>query len=206
MAWAPDYTTAADLAVFMRIGDSDDNAVLARAVTAASRAVDKATGRQFGLVAAPEARVYRALWDTHVGRWSARIDDLMTTTGLEVATDPEADFTWTGEVGSAYLLREPNAVAKGIPWSALDIARTSEVFPSAPDRVIQVTARWGWTSVPVTVVEATLLQASRFAARRDSPYGITGGGDQTPAIRLMDKTDPDVTVMLRPYRRTWAVM
>lgn len=205
MTWAPDYATTDELAEFMRIGDSAEAAVLGRAVTSASRAVDKATHRQFGLVASVEARVYPACWNRYTGRWQVRIDDLMTTTGLVVATDPDEDESFSGAVGTDYVLRDRNAAAKGMAWTWLDITSASAEQPSAGEHLVEVTARWGWTEVPDTVVNATLLQASRFAARRDSPYGITGGGDQTPAIRLMDRTDPDVTVMLRPYRRTWAV-
>ena len=44
----------------MHITDTDDDVQIALAVTAASRAIDRRTNRQFGLVAAPEARYYTA--------------------------------------------------------------------------------------------------------------------------------------------------
>ena len=49
--------------------------------------------------------------------------------------------------------------------------------------------------------EATLLQASRLAARRDSPFGVAGSPDAGSEMRLLARVDPDVAVALEPYRR-----
>lgn len=183
MAWAPDYIEADDLAAFLGIGDDDDDVELQDAVSAASRAVDDCTRRQFGLVAAPEARKYQA-WYTD-GEWVLDIDDLMTTTGLllngEAVVDPD--------------LRLLNAPAKGKPWTRL-------VLPSRPTEVIHtVTARWGWTTPPAVVAPATKLQASRFFARRHAPFGVAGSPDAGSEIRLLAKADPDVVVMLHSVIR-----
>lgn len=205
MAWAPDYCTVAELAEFVRINDELDNAQLARAVTAASRAVDRATLRQFGQVTVAEPRYYPATIEHGCGRWEVATDDLFVAP-TSVDTDPAGNETWTGAAGAAFLMLERNAPAKGKPWERLQLTSAATVYPVWPDRLVRVTARWGWSAVPDTVVEATLLQASRYASRRDSPYGIAGTGEQTPGLRLQAKVDPDVESMLRPYRRTWAVM
>lgn len=204
MTWAPDYCTVAELAEFMRIGDELDNTQLQRAVTAASRAVDSATHRQFGQVAVAEARYYRATWDAGRGRWRAGIDDTFVTP-TAVDTDPLVDETWSGSAGTAFLMLERNAPTVAQPWTAVELTAAATVYPALPDRLMRVTARWGWSAVPATVVEAALLQGSRYASRRDSPYGIAGSGEQTPGLRLQAKVDPDVEAMLRPYRRIWAV-
>lgn len=61
MAWKPDYATVAQLKAFARIpvGDTIDDVEIGFAVSAASRAVDQATNRQFGVVDEPEVRYYR---------------------------------------------------------------------------------------------------------------------------------------------------
>jgi hypothetical protein len=46
-----------------------------------------------------------------------------------------------------------------------------------------------------------MLQASRFYARRDSPYGVAGSPDLGSEVRLLSKVDPDVAVSLADYVR-----
>jgi hypothetical protein len=55
--------------------------------------------------------------------------------------------------------------------------------------------------VPSAVKLATRLQASRFMARRDSPYGVAGSPDAGSEIRLLSRVDPDVAVALRGFSR-----
>lgn len=205
MTWAPDYVTTEQLAAYVKIDDTADNAELAGAITAASRAVDQYAGRQFGQVDDAEMRVYPSAWDSGLCRWFVRIDDLMVAP-TEVATDPDGDETFTGDVGTAFVLRELNAAAKSRPWTRLDLLSSAAYSPSGVDRLIAVTALWGWSAVPSTVQTATLIQASRFFKRRSAPFGIAGPtADGAPALRLLSRVDPDVEAMLRPYRRVWAV-
>jgi len=51
------------------------------------------------------------------------------------------------------------------------------------------------------VHEACLLQSSRIAARRDSPFGVAGSPETGSELRLLDRVDPDVAVTLSRYRR-----
>lgn len=200
MAWAPDYVSADELAGFLRIDDDDDDAELARAATASSRAVDRHCNRQFGLVAAPEARYYTARWSTSRCLWLVAVDDLMTETGLEVATEQHTAGTYVAVTGA--VLRPRNAAAEGRPWTEVVIPDASAVG-SLFGRFegVRVTARFGWTAVPVTVVEATLLQASRLHARRDAPFGVAGSPEAGSEMRLLARIDPDVAVTLDDYRR-----
>lgn len=210
MAWAPAYASASELASLVRIGDTADDAQLALAIETASRAIDHATGRQFGQVAAPEVRYYTARWDRRAYRWTVEVDDLMTTTGLAMAVDilDRGDYPYAVDV--SYVRERPsNAVAKGMPWTELTIVPTSPVQFSEVRDAIRVTARWGWTAVPVAVKEATLLQASRLLSRRDSPFGVAGspdaGGEARP-VRLLPRVDPDVAVAVARYRRWWGAV
>lgn len=184
MTWAPDYVAVGVLAEFVRIPDSDDDAQLAPAISAASRAIDRHCRRQFGLVAAPEARYYRPRWDSRRCTWVVDTDDLMTVTGLLV----------DGEVVASPVLLPRNAGAEGRPWMAL-------VLDGTPSSEVAVTARWGWTAVPEAVKEACMLQASRLFKRRVAPFGIAGSPGEGSEIRLLAKLDPDVVVSLEAYRR-----
>lgn len=198
MPWAPDYVTTQDLADYARIGDAVDNAQLALAITAASRAIDRHTNRQFGLVSAPEQRFYTGTYDRRRGRWVIDIDDLMTVTGLVV----------TAKAGTVDVFaKQPvNAAAEARPWIRLVVAPESAAAPNGDEDEVSVTARWGWTVVPDTIEQATLLQASRLFTRRDAPFGVAGSPDVGSEMRLLAKVDPDVAVVLGPYIRWWAAL
>lgn len=199
MAWAPDYITAEELKAYVRISDAVDDVQIALAVTAASRAVDRHTSRQFGLVAAPEARTYTKRWDRTRRRYVCDIDDLMTITGLAI-TAVQGPIT-------GYALKPGNAPANGRPWTLLVLDPTPTISPTPWVTVeddITVTARYGWTAVPDAVKQATLLQASRLLTRRQAPFGVAGSPDLGSELRLLAKVDVDVAVVLGPYIRWWS--
>jgi gp6-like head-tail connector protein len=188
VTWEPDYVTLPEVKSYLRIGDIADDAQLGVWITTASRAVDAFCHRQFGQTAAPELRRYATTWDRIEGVYYAQIDDLQTIAGLIVL---DASAT----VLTSYTLLPYNALQKGKPYERIS---TSSAGPLA------ITGSWGWTSVPVPVKSATLLQVSRFAARRDSPYGIAGSPGDGSEMRLLASLDPDVKTSLgSKYRREW---
>lgn len=200
MTWAPDYCTSAEYKAYVRIADTVDDAVIATYVTAASRAIDRATGRQFGQTAAVEERFYTPLWDRRRNRWFVEVDDFATLTDAVVEVD---DTAYTD-----YVAEPRNAVVKGRVYTRLVFGPSVAFgsFSSVLDRrdSAAVTIRWGWTAVPTTIKGAQLLQTSRFMARRDSPYGIAGSPADGSEMRLLAKVDPDVDVMLGDFkRRRW---
>lgn len=196
MAWAPDYATTTDLKAFVRITDTADDAVLAQAISAASRAIDLYCNRQFGKTDGLEARYYTGHWERRIARWIIPIDDVMAVSGFAVQT--------TSGIVDLYTFKEANAAAKGRPWTYLVVDTNAANKPTCKPDDVTITAQWGWSSVPTAVKEATLLQASRFFARKDSPYGIAGSPDVGSELRLLRVLDPDVGVILNPYRRWWA--
>lgn len=189
MAWQPDYVTLVEGKSYLKVEDSADDAFLAVWITTASRAVDTFCHRQFGKVAAPEARQYEAVWDRHIRSWVTDIDDLQTTTGLTVldsAATPQTDYSFT----------PVNALQKGKPY---------ERILTSTGGTLTITASWGWTAVPVAVKNATLLQMARFVARRDSPFGVAGSPSEGSEQRLLTASlDPDLKTSLgSTYRREW---
>lgn len=194
MAWEPDYCTGAELKHFVRIDDTDDDAEVALAITGASRAIDLHCNRQFGKDAAPTTRYYRSKPCGPRTRL-VKIDDVMTEVGMTVLTHDIAATAIT------YSLTPINNAAKGKPWTML---RLPAHVPTVDYEDVAVTATFGWTAVPAAVKEATLLQASRFLARREAPFGIAGSPDQGSEMRLLARVDPDVGVALTKYVRWWA--
>ncbi len=219
MSWKPDYLDLDDLKEALRITDTNDDVMLAFAITAASRAIDHHCGRQFGAlsVAAPryytpqiqEVRPARLRWAQNSGYWHryiVAIDDLMTTTNLVVKSDPDGDglFDTTLTLDVDYRLAPFNAAADALPWTYLvPILKANAVnglwFPNL-ERSIQITALWGWTAVPAVVTQACLIQAARFFMRRQAPFGVAGSPDLGSQLRLLSKLDPDVAVLLSSVR------
>ncbi len=204
MAWAPDYVTTAELKTVMGISDSADDASLALAISAASRAVDRYTNRQFGIVAAAETREYTAEWDRRrfgafgSGRWIVRHDDISSPAVTGLAATVAA-----GSI-DVYALKPANAADASRPYEYMVIDPTSTHRPIGSEDEVSITARWGWNAVPDAVKQATTIQALRFFKRKDAPFGVAGSPDLGSELRLLAKVDPDVAVILGPFTRWWS--
>lgn len=188
MPWKPDYLTAEDAAEFVRAPGVDEDE-LATWCTAASRAIDTKTNRQFGSVDASTTRTYRrpAVYDRVTGLYLLEIDDVHDGTGLTV------DGTAYADAGAVLL--PDNAVLDGRPYERLGF----EDCPGSP--VVVVSDSFGWAEVPTQVVNACKLQVSRWSSRRDSPYGIAGSPSDGSEMRLLARLDPDVSTTLAGLSR-----
>lgn len=201
MSVANGYCTLAELRT--HIGDSGSNLsteLLERAINATSRAIDKHCGRRFWLSAQVETRVYRP--DDAYTAW---VDDIGTSTGLVVKTDTTGDATWATTWASTDYQLEPlnvSSVASGDTvtpyawWQLTAIDRYT--FPVHPRRTtLQVTAKFGWSSVPVEITSACLLKSASLFKRREAPFGVAGIGDFGP-VRIGPK-DYEVRALLDTY-------
>lgn len=198
-----DYTTLAELKASLSIPttDSADDDALERAIRAASRAVDKHCKRRFWQATAATARSYDAdAWDF------LYVDDISTLTGLIVATDDNddgtAETTWT--ITTDFVAKPSNNLADDRPVYRLE-AVGNRRFPRGRHPGVQVTARWGWPVVPDEVRDATLLKAAKLFRRKDSPDGVAGSND-FGVIRISQRDDPDVVMLLADFRRARALV
>lgn len=201
MAWAPNYIEAEALADFVHTDVESDRVELEGACASASRAIDLATYRQFG-VTASESRFYTAEWSTKKSMWVFVCDDFTAITAI--AVDTAGDGTYATTVDPSALVYYPlNNAVKGLAFESAGVRRSA--LPSAASLghgAIRATAEWGWTNgFPEGIVSATKLQASRFFARRNSPYGVAGSPDQGSEIRLQAKADPDVKLSVQYFKR-----
>lgn len=179
------------------VGSKMDTALLERAVSAASRAVDRYCGRRFWQDPAVVARLYNPL-----DVYNALVDDISTKTGLVVQTDNMGDATYTTTLGPKDFRLEPlNADADNLAyaWTRIVSQRPwlqSYTGPLRPP-YLKVTARWGWSAVPDEVAEATILKAASLFMRKDAPFGIAGFGEF--GVRI-SRRDPDVVELLSAYQ------
>ena len=168
------------------------------AIRAAARAVDEICSRRFY----PDSDANQVRYYTPQRSHHVYIDDLITLTTLK--TDDGRDGTYENTWASTdYWLEPLNATADGEPATAIRVnPQSSLMFYSNYPKSIQVTGKFGWTSAPAAIVEATTILAGRFLKRtREAPFGaaemIALGG---AAVRLTGR-DPDVTALLAPYMR-----
>ncbi len=202
-----DYTDLTDLKAMLGITSSADDDALGVAITAASRAVDHATNRQFGLTGSAVPRYYTWKWESVDRRPALAVDDLMTTTGLEVGVDT-GDFLYSTALayGTDFDVWPYNAQADAKPWTHLVLRPgAAAAFPTAA-RGVEVTGNWGWSTVPTIVVQATLIQAGRFFVRKDALFGVAGSPQTGSEVRLLAALDPDVRVMLASVSRPWGAI
>ena len=193
MAWRPVYAGVRDLADRCRITNTDADARLALALESASRNIDRFTSRQFGQEEDVVDRVVFPKWDRRRSVYVVTIEDLMTTTGL-VVTDANGTAVAAGSTG--YTLEPRNAAADGEPWTQFTVATATDEMT--------VTARWGWTSVPDAIKQATLIEGQRLFWRENAPAGVAGSPDLGSEVRLLARLDPDAEKAAGPYKRWWA--
>lgn len=191
---ANEYSDLATLkqSLNMDSGDTSRDALLSKALTSASRSIDKATGRRFWLDSAPVARTYRLSGRTvlEADGEVLVVDDIGTLSGLVVETGSSS--SWTAVTG--YETTPDNALTDARPITGL--LRVNGVWGYQPSRV-RVTARFGWPAVPDDVVQAALIQASRLFKRKDSPEGVTGSAEW--GVVRLSRRDPDVWNLIEPY-------
>lgn len=194
MAITNGYCTLSELKASLGISDTTDDARLERAVEGASRRIDGRTRRRFYVDADVSARVFEP-----TSSYICPVDDISTLTGFILKTDDDGDgvheHTWTV---ADYELRPLNASATGEPWNL--IIGVEELFPLAvlgAKAPVQVTAKWGWPSVPVAIREAAIMLSARMFRRADSPLGVLGFGD-LGAVRV-GRLDPDIDELVAPY-------
>ena len=188
------YATTAQIKAALSIGTADtaSDALIGSAGTAASAMIDAYCGRTFG-TAVTATRYYAAdSW------YVVRTDDFIGTATVE--TDEGADGTWV-TWGAGDSQSEPlNNIANGVstPYNTIR-AIGDYTFPLSSEALVRVTATFGRTAIPDAVSYAAILLAERLYKRVDSPLGVAGFGDMG-AIRVSRYMDPDVELLLSPYR------
>jgi hypothetical protein len=185
------YVELDELKAMLAIDDYVDDELLATHIATASRTVDDICHRVFSLDAAATARTY-----TPDSALVVRTDDIGTASGLIVKIDNDLTGTFETTI-TDYSTQPDNALAKGLPITKLVAYET--YWPMDIRPTVQITARWGYPTVPEPVRGATAILAGRLWKRADSLLGVAGFGD-LGAIMLR-AVDPDIKLMLAPYIR-----
>jgi len=203
MAITNGYATLTEIKGYMSISDNTDNDLLENLIESASRSIDRIANRRFYLDATASARLYRAYSDIFV-----YIDDLGSTTDLVVKTDSNGNGTYakTLTLNTDYILDPLTAPSLSRPYTQLTMVSNTETWPIFPGLTqnglrpgVQVTAKWGWPSVPHDINMACLILTADLYKRKDAPGGILGLGDL--GVVRMSPIGRDVTAMVRAYKK-----
>ena len=209
MAVVNGYCTTAELREHLAdTGTVLTTALLERAINATSRAVDHycdrgidGTAGRFWVDAAVAQRTYLCDSPTEV-----YVDDISTRTGLivEAGTDGVSfGTTWT--TGTDFILEPRNAGIVGAGstadahafWKIVAIG-SKRFLPDYRKPTLRVTAKFGWSSVPIDVTSATILKAASLFKRKDAPFGVAGFGEF--GVVRIGRNDPDVVDLLSRYK------
>ena len=184
MALGDPYISTAQLKDVLGITDSSEDALIARAVAGATKAINNKSG-------------FMTFWNT--GTVVTRTVD---TDGKLVpkrnSTTPYFKLILRDGIASASgLLVSGYAAATLLPSDAISRGEpaTTVKLPwgTVPD-TIDITAIWGWPSLPDDIVMACQFQAQRYYKRRGSPEGIAGSAEW--GVTRIPRLDPDVLQIL----------
>lgn len=191
------YITLAGLKTYLKIDDSVEDSLLEQIIESASRSIDRIANRRFYLDSTATARTYRP-----IGNLRVIVDDIGTTSGIILKTDPDANgvYQTTFTLNSDYIVEPTNALAKGRPITYLTIVGpTALSLPVNYWPQVEVTARWGWPTVPDDIEQATYILSADLYKRKDSIGGVLGLSE-LGAIR-MSPLGRDIAAIVKAYRR-----
>ena len=203
MAITNGYATLNEIKAYLSISDTTDDTLLEKLVESSSRSIDKIANRRFYADTAATVRLYRAYSDIFV-----YTDDISSTDGLIVKVDEGGNGTYTKTLtlNTQFILDPLTASALGRPFTQLTMVSNTESWPIFPGLTqnglrpgVQVTAKFGWPSVPSDVNVACLILTADLYKRKDAPGGVLGLGDL--GVIRMSPVGRDVSQMIRAYQK-----
>lgn len=196
MALGDPYITKTELAAYLGVSRDDKDQLLSDACDSASAWVNDQCQRDFNQETTATARVYEATSWTRLD-----VDDFYTTTGLIVAVDDSDNGTYatTWTLATDYTLKPFNGIEAGqvgFPYRQI-VAVGSRSWPCRTGRPrVQVTAKWGWTEVPQSVIQAATIYAAELYKLKDAPLGVAASTEFGP---LSVREVPQAYKLLRQF-------
>ena len=190
------YATLTELKASMGIPSADtvDDTMLEIAIESASRAIDSYTNRNF--YSSGTATRYYAPTSNMV----CETDDIVSLVHLKTMDSTDLfTITWAA---TDYQLEPLNGIVDGMPTPYTRIRAIGDYLfePLDGQATVEVRAVFGYTSTPISIRQACILQASRIMKRNDSPLGVAGFGD-LGVVRVSSRLDPDVAQLIDSYRK-----
>jgi hypothetical protein len=184
---ANEYADWEELKSMRSITGSSQDEALQKAVTRASRAIDRRCGRRFWRDGVVSVRGYPSVR----GRTAY-------SSGSEVFLTEDIADSATVSVAIGGVATEAEGLSFSYFSSSGDQgAITGLIRPSWYGGRVAITAEFGWPAVPESIEEATLLLANRRYMRKDSPEG-TSGWSAEGAVGV-SRFDQDIEDLVQPF-------
>jgi hypothetical protein len=215
------YTGKEELKSRLNITDSTSDYEMQLAIQAVTNWINSYCGRHFYQLT--EARTY---CPTNI--WELPVDDIVSTpavvSGCQVKVDYDGDgifeTSWAQGVNYQLKLGTPgnsqdnyNVNAAGVPrpYTQLQVLMGTPgsngagggwlpfTWPYTHLDRVQVTATWGWNTVPPAVSQASLLLCTDLFKSKDAPWGVAGTAE-TGLMRV--QSNPWSVELLHDYVQT----
>lgn len=202
MAIGDPYATLSDLQDYLAangLTTTPQNSRMTSALASSSAEIERHCGRQFNQAAAVSTRTFIPEdWE------ECETDDFFTLVGLVVAVDPGGTGDFSEVLTSMdYEVYPMNGLREGMPWPYNELRSLAGVWlPRIQFRragTVQVTAQWGWPSVPAPVHQACLVLAAQEFAMAGAPLGQAGMTDFGTSVKSV--SIPKVKELLHTYQR-----
>lgn len=181
MAIIHGYATLNEVKASKRITSTDatDDALIEDLVEAASRWIDRETGRRFWSTVSdstPETRTYTPATGTRV-----YTDDIISVDTLKTDEDSDRvyEVTWTA---SDYDLLPENADLESRPYTYIEVSPLGDYSFPKHRKSVQVVGHFGFSNTrpddinTACIMIVTTLYNNRFGANSDGAATITGAG------------------------------
>ena len=188
------YSTVAALKTRLSISDTTDDTTLGLVLTGVCRAIDTHCGQRFYRDSAAATRYYTAEHDD-----TLFIEPLVSVTSIATDTDDDGTYATTWAT-TDYRLMPVNAAADGWPYTWITLKSGGDYDFVSCYAGVRIVGVFGWPAVPDAIAEAALLWSERLYKRKDAPFGVLAF-PEAGEMRLLEKMDPDVLTLLKPYVR-----
>lgn len=196
MAIIDGYCTLAELKSALRITDNTDDTLLENAVESASRRIDGYCGRHFYVTQQIAVPMYP--YNEYLVVFGRDVSSTNVT--IKIDTAGNGTYAQTLVQGVDYVLQPRNVPIFERPYESARMVggNTFPLLTTPSFETVEVTAAWGYATVPDDINQATILLAMRQFARLNAALGVVGFADMAITVRAVD---PDVRDLLSPYRR-----
>lgn len=197
------YCTLAELKTrISNISGTASDSMLEGVIEAVSREIDNYCRRRF--YSEEETRYYTAEHSNLLMVEDIGTALVGTAAAVTVQTDEDGDrtyeITWEADDFDLWPYNDT-------PHMELHLTPNGTyTFPVGVAKGVKVTAHFGYVygtssgDAPRDVQEACLIQSFRIWKRKDAPFGVAGSAEMGQMI-VLPKVDPDVALLLDPYRR-----
>ena len=206
MTTPKNYCTIEDVKDSLNVGNTNQDAKIQAAISAASRLIEQYCDRYFWQDDEPTVKRFIP-YDMVV----CETDDFDQDQDIEVRTDTSGlrtfEVLWTED---DYQLEPINGLENGQPWPATRLrAVRSLYFPlwgssTYPVKgalpLVQIRAKFGWPSVPDGVFQAAIIQSMAVMEGLKNPSGVSAFSE-TGVVRVSQYLHPLAKQLLDPYRR-----